>query len=283
MEIHKVAVIGGGTMGVGIARTLAGAGLEVLLCEKDKGSSHAAEQMLKQDLDKEESRWGLTKSEKQAILRRVSNVWKVWETAQADLVIESVNEDFELKVEVLRSLEEVCEPEIIFVTNTSILSVSELAETLKHAERFVGLHFVNPVPETKVAEVIRGKATTDETVEAVKEFAKRIGKTPIEVNEYPGYVTSRVMLPMLNEAIHVVMEGVASAEDVDTAMKLGYNMEIGPLALADRMGLDEVKRWLDHLFDELGELKYRPCPLLLRMVRAGRLGEKTAEGFFKYE
>lgn len=283
MEIHKVAVVGGGTMGVGIARTLAGAGLEVLLCEKDKSSSQATEQMLKHDLDKEESRWGLTASEKQAILRRISIVFKIWETAQADLVIESVSEDFELKVHVLRSLEEVCEPETIFVTNTSILSVSELAETIQRADRFVGMHFVNPVPETKVAEVIRGKATSDETVEIAKEFAKRIGKTPIEVNEYPGYVTTRIMLPMLNEAIHVVMEGVASAEDVDTAMKLGYNMEIGPLALADRMGLDVVKRWLDHLFDELGELKYRPCPLLRRMVRAGRLGVKTGEGFFKYE
>jgi 3-hydroxybutyryl-CoA dehydrogenase len=283
MEIHKVAVIGGGTMGVGIARTLAGAGLEVLLCEKDKASSQEAEQTLTQDLDKEESRWGLTASEKKAILRRVSNVWKVWETAQADLVIESVKEDFDLKVETFRSLEEVCEPEIIFVTNTSTLSITEIAATLKRADRFVGMHFVNPVPKTRVAEVIRGKATTDETVETAKEFAKRIGKTPIEVNEYPGYVTTRVILPMINEAIHVVMEGVASAEDVDTAMKLGYNMEVGPLALADRMGLDEVKQWSDHLFDELGELKYRPCPLLRRMVRAGNLGVKTGEGFFKYE
>ncbi len=283
MEIHKVAVIGGGTMGVGIARTLAGASLEVLLCEKDKASSQEAEKMLSQDLDKEESRWGLTGSEKQAILRRISNVWRVWETAQADLVIESVKEDFDLKVETFRSLEEVCEPEIIFVTNTSTLSISELAATTQRADRFVGMHFVNPVPKTRVAEVIRGKATTDETMETAKEFAKRIGKTPIEVNEYPGYVTTRVILPMINEAIHVVMEGVASAEDVDTAMKLGYNMEVGPLALADRMGLDEVKRWQDHLFDELGELKYRPCPLLRRMVRAGNLGVKTGEGFFKYE
>lgn len=283
MEIHKVAVIGGGTMGVGIARTLAGAGLEVLLCEKDKASSQEAEQMLKQDLDKEESRWGLTASEKKAILRRVSNVWKVWETAQADLVIESVKEDFDLKVETFRKLEEVCEPEILFVTNTSTLSVSEIAATIARADRFVGMHFVNPVPKTRVAEIIRGKATTDKTVEIAKEFAKRIGKTPIEVNEYPGYVTTRVILPMINEAIHVVMEGVASAEDVDTAMKLGYNMELGPLALADRMGLDEVKQWSDHLFDELGELKYRPCPLLRRMVRAGNLGVKTGEGFFKYE
>ena len=173
-------------MGVGIARTLAGAGLEVLLCEKDKASSQEAEQTLTQDLDKEESRWGLTASEKKAILRRVSNVWKVWETAQADLVIESVKEDFDLKVETFRSLEEVCEPEIIFVTNTSTLSISELAATTQRADRFVGMHFVNPVPKTRVAEVIRGKATTDETMETAKEFAKRIGKTPIEVNEYPG-------------------------------------------------------------------------------------------------
>jgi 3-hydroxybutyryl-CoA dehydrogenase len=283
MEIHRVAVVGGGVMGVGIARTLAGAGLEVLLCEKDKSSSQNTEILLKQELDREESRWGLTKSEKQAILRRVDMAWKIWETADADLVIESVREDFDLKVQVFEGLDEVCEPEIIFVSNTSTLSVSELAAKTKRPSRFVGVHFINPVPKTRVAEVIRGTATTDETVETVKQFATLIGKTPIEVNEYPGYVTTRVILPMINEAIHVVMEGVATAEAVDEAMKLGYNMEVGPLTLADRMGLDEVKRWLDHLFDQLGELKFRPCPLLRRMVRAGRLGVKTGEGFFKYE
>jgi 3-hydroxybutyryl-CoA dehydrogenase len=283
MEIHRVAVVGGGAMGVGIARTLAGAGLEVLLCEKDKPAGQHTENLLKQELDREEARWGLTKSEKQAILRRVSIVWKIWEAAQADLVIESVREDFDLKVEVFQGLEEVCEPEIIFVTNTSTLSVSELAAKTKRPSRFVGLHFINPVPKTRVAEIIRGTKTTTETVETVKQFAELIGKTPIEVNEYPGYVTTRIILPMINEAIHVVMEGVATAEDVDKAMKMGYSMEAGPLSLADRMGLDEVKRWLDHLFAELGELKFRPCPLLRRMVRAGRLGVKTGEGFFKYE
>jgi 3-hydroxybutyryl-CoA dehydrogenase len=282
-KIHTVAVVGGGTMGVGLARTLAGAGLEVLLCEKDEQASEKADSSLRQELDREESRWGLTGSEKQAILRRTHMVWRTWETARAELVIESVNEDFDLKIEVFRSLDEVCEPEIIFVTNTSTLSVSELGASTKRPSRFVGMHFINPVPKTKVAEVIRGTATTDETVETVKDFAVSIGKTPIEVNEYPGYVTTRVILPMINEAIHVVMEGVATAEDVDKAMKLGYSMEAGPLSLADRMGLDEVKSWLDHLFDELGELKYRPCPLLRRMVRAGKLGIKTGEGFFKYE
>jgi 3-hydroxybutyryl-CoA dehydrogenase len=283
MEIQKVAVIGGGTTGVGIARTIAGAGKEVYICEKDEESWQAAERSLEQEFEQEMARWALTSAEREVLRRRIRGGSKIAEAAAADLVIESVSEDFEVKRAAFQELDAVCDAGIIFVTNTSTLSVSELAATTRRPARFAGLHFVTPVPKTKVAEVVRGLLTSDETVAVVKEFAKQIRKTPIEVYEYPGYVTTRLIVPLINEAIFVVMEGVASAEDVDTAMRLGYNLEKGPLALADHMGLDVVMSWMEHLFHELGDLKYRPCPLLRKMVRAGRLGVKSGEGFFKYE
>lgn len=283
MEIRSVVVVGGGTMGIGISRVVAGAGIAVYLCEKDGPTAEKTREALARELEREMSRWTLTAPEKEAISRRIRIGFELNDAASADLVIETVTEDFELKCRVFVRLDEICGEKIIFLTNTSTLSISELAAATKRPDRVVGLHFLNPAPRTAVVEVIRGLATSDQTVADVKAFAKQLGKTPIEVFEYPGYVTTRVMLPMINEAIHVVMEGVASAEDVDTAMKLGYNLEAGPLALADRMGLDEVMNWMEHLFHELGDLKYRPCPLLRKMVRAGRLGVKSGEGFFKYE
>lgn len=283
MAIRSVAVIGGGTMGVGISRVVAGGEVSVYLCEKDEPAAKDTQEALSQALSYEMSRWALTGPEKEAIARRVRVGFDVSGAARADLVIETVTEDFDLKCRLFAALDKICDEKIIFITNTSTLSISELAAATRRPDRFVGLHFLNPATRTAVVEVIRGLATSDQTVAAVKDFARQLGKTPIEVFEYPGYVTTRVMLPMINEAIHVVMEGVASAEDVDTAMKLGYNLEAGPLALADRMGLDEVMNWMEHLFHELGDLKYRPCPLLRKMVRAGRLGVKSGEGFFRYE
>ncbi|MEX2300726.1 MAG: FAD-dependent oxidoreductase [Bryobacterales bacterium] len=281
--IRSVAVIGGGTMGVGIARVAAGRDIAVYLCEKDAPAAGDSSEALARELDYEMSRWSLTASEKEAVSRRIRVGFEISDAAGADLVIETVSENFELKSRLFTALDAICDKSIIFITNTSTLSISELAAASRRADRFVGLHFLNPATRTAVVEVIRGLATSDATVAAVKDFSRQLGKTPIEVFEYPGYVTTRVMLPMINEAIHVVMEGVASAEDVDTAMKLGYNLEAGPLALADRMGLDEVMHWMEHLFRELGDLKYRPCPLLRKMVRAGRLGVKSGEGFFRYE
>jgi 3-hydroxybutyryl-CoA dehydrogenase len=283
MEIRAVAVIGGGTMGVGISRVVAGAGIPVYLCEKDGPAAENTRETLARELAREMSRWSLTEPEKQALSRRIRIGFDLNDAAGADVVIETVTEDFELKCRVFERLDAICGAGIIFITNTSTLSVSELAAATRRADRVVGMHFLNPAARTAVVEVIRGLATSDQTVTDAKAFAKQLGKTPVEVYEYPGYVTTRVMLPMINEAIHVVMEGVASAQDVDTAMKLGYNLEIGPLALADRMGLDEVMNWMEHLFHELGDLKYRPCPLLRKMVRAGRLGIKSGEGFFRYE
>jgi 3-hydroxybutyryl-CoA dehydrogenase len=282
MHIQRVAIVGGGTMGTGIARAVIGAGLEVLQFEKDEVAAERAEAALAQELDHEVQRWALTAAERETLVRRISRSCDLDEARRADLVIETITEDFERKRDVFQRLDAICDPQIVFVTNTSTLSVSELAACTRRPERFVGLHFVAPVPRTRVAEVVRGLTTSDNTVATIKEFAAFLGKTPIEVFEYPGYVTTRVIVPLINEAIYVVMEGVATAEDVDTAMKLGYNLEAGPLMLADRMGLDTVMKSMEHLFHELGDSKYRPCPLLRKMVRAGRLGVKSGEGFFKH-
>ena len=281
-EIYKVGILGGGTMGRGIAIAAAQSGKDVLVCEKDQGSAQLALAKVTEALDHEVSRWALTLSDKRALLKKISVTSDLLLLSGRDLVIEAVPEEFNLKVRILKELADACPPGRIFVTNTSTLSISKLGEQLPNAQRFIGVHFLNPVAKVKLVELIRGLQTSDATYQQVREFLISLGKTPIEVYEYPGYVTTRVILPMINQAMHVVLEGVASAEDVDTAMKLGYNMEVGPLGLADRMGLDEVLKWLEHLFRELGDLTYRPCPILRMKVRAGHLGVKTGKGFFDY-
>lgn len=198
-------------------------------------------------------------------------------------MVEAVPEDLALKAAIFQELDRACPPEDILASNTSTLSVTEIAALTKRPDRVIGLHFLHPVPKVPLVEVVRGLATSDATYRSSLEFVRMLGKTGIEVFESPGYVTTRVMLPFLNEAMHVVMEGVASAEAVDTSMKLGYGLPVGPLQLADRMGLDEVRRWMQYLFDELGDVKYRPCPLLRKMIRAGHLGVKSGRGFFEYD
>ncbi len=270
-------------MGQGIAACVAQSGVEVLLCEKDESLAQITLKRISDYFDHEISRWALTESDKRALMKKISVTAAFSDLAPLDILIEAVPEEFKLKVQLFQGLSSLCPDDTIFVTNTSTLSITEMAAHILKPERFIGAHFLNPVTKVKLVELIRGLQTSETTYQAVREFVVALGKTPIEVYEYPGYVTTRVMLPMINEAMQVVMEGVASAADVDTAMKLGYNMEIGPLALADRMGLDEVMKWMDHLFRELGDLKYRPCPILRKKVRAGHLGIKTGRGFFDYE
>jgi len=282
MEIRKVGILGAGTMGRGIAAAIVQKGVEVLLCEKDQELAHTALEKIAEDFDHEISRWAITEADKRSMMKKLSVTDNVAELAGMDLVIEAVPEDFDLKVKLFEQLSRLCPPDRVFVTNTSTLSITKMAEQLTGPQRFVGVHFLHPVTKVKLVELIRGLQTSDATYQQVREFLINLGKTPIEVYEYPGYVTTRIILPMINEAMQVVLEGVASAEDVDTAMKLGYNMEVGPLALADRMGLDEVMKWMEHLFRELGDLKYRPCPILRMKVRAGHLGVKTGKGFFEY-
>ena len=281
-DIRKVGILGAGTMGRGIAAAIVQKGVEVLLCEKDQELAHTALEKIAEDFDHEISRWAITEADKRSMMKKLSVTADVAELAGTDLVIEAVPEDFDLKVKLFEQLSRLCPPDRVFVTNTSTLSITKMAEQLTGPERFVGVHFLHPVTKVKLVELIRGLKTSDATYQQVREFLISLGKTPIEVYEYPGYVTTRIILPMINEAMQVVLEGVASAEDVDTAMKLGYNMEVGPLALADRMGLDEVMKWMEHLFRELGDLKYRPCPILRMKVRAGHLGVKSGKGFFEY-
>jgi len=281
--VRTVGIVGAGTMGQGIAVACAAAGLDVLVSERTSQSAQAAMAEIVQGLDHDIAKWRRTESEKRAILARIRTVDSFGALEAAQLVVEAVPDDLELKTAIFQELDLACPPEDILATNTSALSVSEIAARTKRPDRILGLHFLTPVPVVPLVEVVRGLSTSDQTLRDALEFVRLLGKTGIEVFESPGYVTTRVILPFINEAMHVVLEGVASAEAVDTSMRLGYGMPLGPLALADRMGLDEVMRWMQHLFDELGDLKYRPCPLLRKMVRAGRLGVKTGSGFFEYD
>lgn len=270
-------------MGQGIAISCAAAGLDVLLCDRDARLAEGALLGIAEELDRDIAKWRRTESEKRAVLARIKTVEALPALEAAQLVVEAVPEDLALKAAIFQELDQACPPEDILATNTSTLSVTEIAALTKRPDRVIGLHFLHPVPKVPLVEVVRGLATSDETYRSSLEFVRLLGKTGIEVFEYPGYVTTRVMLPFLNEAMHVVMEGVASAEAVDTSMKLGYGLPVGPLQLADRMGLDEVMRWMQYLFDELGDVKYRPCPLLRKMIRAGHLGVKSGRGFFAYD
>jgi 3-hydroxybutyryl-CoA dehydrogenase len=269
-------------MGQGIAITCAAAGLDVLLHDRTPELTATALSCVGEALDRDIAKWRRTASEKKAIQARIHGVDELGRLEAAQLVVEAIPEDLESKTEVFQELDRVCPPEDILATNTSALSVTEIAARTRRPDRVIGLHFLAPVPTVPLVEVVRGLATSDATFASSMEFVRLIGKTGIEVFEYPGYVTTRVILPFLNEAMYVVMEGVASAEAVDTSMRLGYGLPVGPLALADRMGLDEVMRWMQHLFDELGDVKYRPCPLLRKMIRAGKLGVKSGAGFFEY-
>jgi 3-hydroxybutyryl-CoA dehydrogenase len=270
-------------MGQGIAVTCAGAGLDVLLVDRTVELARRGIDGIDEELDRDIAKWRRTASEKKAVLARVKTASDLAALEAAEIVIEAVPENLALKAAIFEELDRVCPPEDILATNSSTLSVTEIATHTHRPDRVIGLHFLHPAARVPLVELVRGLATSDETFRSAREFVRVLGKTSVEVFEYPGYVTTRVILPFLNEAMHVVMEGVASADAVDTAMKLGYGLPTGPLALADRMGLDEVMRWMQHLFDELGDLKYRPCPLLRKMIRAGHLGVKTGRGFFEYD
>ncbi len=282
MTIRTVGIVGGGSMGQGIAVTCAAASLDVLLCEKSPELAAHALEAIGEELDRDIAKWRRTEAEKRALLARIRTVGALASLEAAQIVLEAVPEDLELKISIFQELDRACPPEDILATNTSTLSVTEIAARTQRPDRVIGLHFLMPVPRVPLVEMVRGLKTSDASFGASREFVRVLGKTGIEVFEYRGYVTTRTILPFLNEAMHIVMEGVASADAVDTSMRLGFGLPVGPLALADRMGLDEVNRWMQYLFDELGDLKYRPCPLLRKMIRAGHLGVKSGRGFFEY-
>ena len=282
-ELHDIAIIGGGMMGRSIATTIAQEGLNVCLKETDEDAVEISRKELNRTLDHEIARFGLTESEKKAILSRINYVMEFECASRCDLAVEAVQEDFDLKKEIVTELDRRMAPDYPIVINTSTLSITELAALAGQPERILGMHFLYPVTKTRVVEVVRGQVTSDEAYLRAIRFARLLGKVPIKVFEMPGFVTTRVVLPLVNEAMHVVMEGVAEAAEVDLAMKLGYDFRTGPLEWADRVGLDRVLNWMKHLHQESGEPRFRPCPLLKRLVRAGLHGAKTGRGFFSYD
>ncbi len=278
-----VAIVGGGLMGRGIAECAAVAGIDVLIIERDEETAEKCRQKLSEMLDVEIERWALTKSEKRSILSRTKLSTDLTDVADCDLVIEAVEEEFLSKKGIFRDLDKICPAETIFISNTATLSLTKLADATSRPDKIIGMHFLNPVSRVPLVEIIRALKTSDDTFKKTKKFAEDLGKTVVEVFEYPGFVTTRVILPMLNEAMQVLLEGIATAEGIDTAIKLGYGLNVGPLEMADSMGLDEVLTWLDTLYHELGSPQYRASAILRRKVREGRLGKKTGEGFFKYD
>lgn len=282
-RIDYVAIIGGGVMGQGIAQTISAAGIDVLILEKDEERAEKSKENLKASMEREISRWAMTQSEMKSILSRIKWATDYSEIPNCDLVIEAVDENYDLKKSIFKSLDEIAKPNTIFISNTSTLSLTKIAEVTNRKDKIIGMHFLNPVPKIPLVELIRALDTSTRTVDIIKRFAARIGKTAVEIYEYPGFVTTRAIVPLLNEAMHILLEDIASAKDIDTAMKLGYDFKMGPLEMADTMGLDEVLAWMETLWTTLGEPRYRPCPILRKLVRERKLGKKTGEGFFKYD
>ncbi len=281
--LNNIAIIGAGIMGQGIAQTIASAGIEVMVIEKDSDHLGKAQINLAESIDREIKRWVMTQSEKKAILSRIKWYQDIDKINGSELIIEAVDEDFELKKKIFQELDKRAKKETIFVSNTSTLSLTKIAECTNRPDKVIGMHFLNPVPKIPLVELVKCLHTSNKTVEVVKEFTAKIGKTPVEVYEYPGFVTTRAIVPLLNEAMYILLEGVATAKDIDTAMKLGYNFANGPLEMADMMGLDEVLAWMETLWKTLGEPRYRACPILRKLVRERKLGKKTGEGFYKYD
>lgn len=284
MNFKKIGVIGGGTMGQGIAEMLAAKGLDVMLVEKTAERLNYSYEMIETNLDKQLEKWAITQAEKKLILGRIQKVTHFAELSSCDMVIETIVEDLEAKQKVFNQLDQVCPSHIILASNTSTLSLTELASSTMYPERVIGMHFIHPVGKVDLVEIVRGLKTSDSTFEDTKAFVDEIvEKKGVMIYESPGFVTSRLICLFINEAMHVLQEGVASPEDIDDAMRIGYQFQNGPLEMADRFGLDSVLAALENMFREYGELKYRPSTILKKMVRAGQLGTKSGEGFFKYD
>ena len=283
MEIKKVAVVGGGTMGNGIAHVFALNDFKVFLVEVSEELLNKSVATITKNLDRQVKKEVITEEQKVNTLKNiVKTVGLEKIPSDVDLVIEAIFEDKAAKLTIFNKLNSIIKSDSIFASNTSSISITELS-AVNRPDKFIGMHFMNPVPMMKLVEIIRGYSTSDETFKIIKTLAEKLDKVPVEVFDYPGFISNRVLLPMINEAVFALMEGVASAEDIDTVMKLGMNHPMGPLTLADFIGLDVCLAIMEVLYNGYNDSKYRPCPLLRKMVAAKKLGRKTGEGFFKYE
>jgi len=281
-EIRTIGVIGGGTMGNGIVHVAAKAGFNVILLDIEAKFVDRALATISKNMDREVAKNKISESDKSAAIQKISGTTSAADMAKADFIVEAVIENLDLKSKIFTEMDAIARPEVILASNTSSISITKIASKTKRPDKVIGMHFMNPVPVMTLVEIVRGLATSDETYQATKKLSETMGKTPVEVNDYPGFVSNRVLMPMINEAIFCVMEGVGTPGAIDQVMKLGMNHPIGPLALADLIGLDVCLDIMEVLHGGLGDSKYRACPLLRKMVDSGRLGRKSGRGFYEY-
>ena len=282
MDIKNIAVIGSGTMGNGIAHVFALNGYDVLLMDIREEYCEKALKTISKNLDRQVEKNIITEKQAKATLDRIETSISLEDCKIADIIVEAVTEDLKIKQDIFATLDKICKEHTIFGSNTSSLSITQLAASTTRPEKFIGMHFMNPVPVMKLVEVIRGLATDDKTSATIVHLAKKLAKVPVEVNDYPGFISNRILMPMINEAVFALMEGVADKEAIDTVMKLGMAHPMGPLELADFIGLDVCLAIMEVLYRGFRDSKYRPCPLLTKMVAAGYLGRKTGKGFYEY-